>query len=50
MPIYKVKGGYKIKNTPGISDTKEKAEKRLVAIKISQAEEAKKKKWGGLVK
>jgi len=35
-PIRKVKGGYKIANTPGISKTKAKAIKRLKAIKASQ--------------
>ena len=36
MPIRKVKGGYKIVNTPGVSKTKKEAQKRLAAIKISQ--------------
>lgn len=36
MPIRKVKGGYKIDNTPGISKTKAEAEKRLRAIKARQ--------------
>ena len=37
MPIRKVKGGYKIDNTPGISKTKKASVKRLRAIKASQA-------------
>lgn len=36
MPIYKVKGGWKIANTPGKSKTKASALKRLRAIKASQ--------------
>ena len=36
MPIRKVKGGYKIANTPGISKTKKEAEARLRAIKANQ--------------
>ena len=36
MPIRKVKGGYKIDNTKGISKTRKEAEKRLKAIKASQ--------------
>ncbi len=37
MPIRKVKGGYKIDNTPGVSKTKAEAEERLRAIKARQA-------------
>lgn len=37
MPVYKVKGGWKIENTPGISKTKKEAEQRLKAIKASQS-------------
>ena len=37
MPIYKVKGGYKIKNTRGKSKTRAAAVRRLRAIKASQA-------------
>jgi hypothetical protein len=40
MPIRKVKKNgktkWKIENTPGLSDTKENAIKRLRAIKVSQ--------------
>lgn len=36
MPIYKTKGGYRIKNVRGVSRTKTAARKRLAAIKISQ--------------
>ncbi len=36
MPITKTKKGYKIENTPGYSETKEKAVKRLKAIKANQ--------------
>ena len=36
MPIYKTAKGYKIKNTPGYSKTKEEAKKRLRAIKAKQ--------------
>lgn len=36
MPIRKVKGGWKIDNTPGISKTKEEVIKRLRAIKARQ--------------
>lgn len=36
MPIRKVKGGYKIENTPGLSKTYAEAVKRLQAIKASQ--------------
>lgn len=44
MPIRKVAGGWKIKNTPGISKTKSSAIKRLKAIKVSQAMNKKRKK------
>jgi hypothetical protein len=37
MPIRKVKGGYKIKNTKGKSKTKKAAVKRLRAIKANQS-------------
>ena len=44
MPIKKVKGGYKVKNTNSKRPlTKSKAKKQLAAIKINQ----KKKKKGG---
>lgn len=36
MPIRKVKGGYKISNTPGVSRTKKAAKQRLRAIKYRQ--------------
>jgi len=37
MPITKVKGGWKIANTKGISPTRKAAEQRLRAIKASQS-------------
>jgi len=37
MPIYKSKGGYKIKNVKGKSKTKKAAARRLRAVKASQA-------------
>ena len=37
MPIYKTKGGWKIKNTKGKSKTKKAAIRRLRAIKANQA-------------
>jgi len=37
MPIYKSKGGYKIKNVKGKSKTKTAAKRRLRAVKASQA-------------
>ena len=43
MPIYKVKGGYKIENVKGVSKTKAQAERRLRAIKAEQVRRAKKK-------
>ncbi len=43
MPIKKVKGGWKVNNTPGISRTKKAATQRLRAIKYRQ----KKKKGKG---
>ena len=36
MPIYKTKGGYKIKNTKGFSKTKQQALRRLRAIKANK--------------
>jgi hypothetical protein len=36
MPIYKVRGGYKIKNVKGKSKTKAAAVRRLRAIKANQ--------------
>ena len=36
MPIRKVKGGWKITNTPGVSKTKKAAKQRLRAIKYRQ--------------
>tara|TARA_B100001250_G_C19722428_1_gene754466 strand:- start:521 stop:673 length:153 start_codon:yes stop_codon:yes gene_type:complete len=46
MPIRKVKGGWKITNTPGVSKTKKAAKQRLRAIKYRQ----KKKHRKGRVK
>jgi predicted secreted Zn-dependent protease len=43
MPIRRVKGGWKVNNTPGISKTKKAAKQRLRAIKYRQ----KKKKGKG---
>jgi len=43
MPVYKVKGGWKIDNTPGVSKTKKQAEERLKAIKSEQARRRRKK-------
>jgi len=37
MPIHKVKKGYKIENTKGVSKTRKQAIKRLRAIKTNQA-------------
>lgn len=37
MPIRKTKKGYKIDRVPGYSETKKEAEKRLRAVKASQA-------------
>ena len=37
MPIRKTKKGYKIDRVPGQSQTKKEAEKRLRAVKASQA-------------
>ena len=42
MPIRKTKGGYKIDRVPGKSKTKTEAEKRLRAVKASQAGRGKK--------
>ena len=42
MPIRKVKGGYKIDNTPGISKTKKAAKQRLRAIKYRQKKKLRK--------
>lgn len=36
MPVVKVKGGYKIRNVPGVSKTKAGAERRQRAIKANQ--------------
>jgi len=36
MPIRRVKGGWKIKNTSGISKTKKAAKRRLRAIEYRQ--------------
>ncbi len=36
MPIRKVKGGWKIANTKGVSPSKKAAQRRLRAIKASQ--------------
>ena len=43
MPIKKTSSGYKIENVKGTSPTKEKAVKRLQAIKANQ--KSKKKGW-----
>ena len=37
MPITKVKGGWKIANTKGLSSSRKAAQKRLRAIKASQS-------------
>ena len=42
MPIRKVKGGWKIKNTSGISKTKKAAKRRLRAIKYRQSKRRRK--------
>jgi len=44
MPVYKVKGGWKIRNVPGIHKTRKEALKQLAAIKISQHKKDKRKK------
>ena len=36
MPIYKIKAGYKIKNTKGVSKKRKQALRRLRAIKANQ--------------
>jgi hypothetical protein len=36
MPIDKVKGGYRVRNTKTVHKTKSAAQKQLVAIKINQ--------------
>ena len=41
MPVYKSKGGYKIKNVKGKSKTKKAAMKRLRAVKASQSKKKK---------
>lgn len=41
MPIRKVKNGYKIDNVKGVSKTKKKAKKRLMAIKANQKRKGK---------
>lgn len=41
MPIRKSKKGYKIDRVPGYSETKKEAEKRLRAVKASQAARSK---------
>jgi len=43
MPIYKAKGGYKIKNVKGKSPTKKAAKKRMAAIQISKKKKKMKK-------
>lgn len=43
MPIMKTPKGYKIKNVPGYSPTREAAVKRLRAIKARQAQDKKEK-------
>ena len=42
MPIRKVKGGWKIDNTSGISKTKKAAKRRLRAIKYRQSQRRRK--------
>ena len=42
MPIRRVKGGWKITNTSGISKTKKAAKRRLRAIKFRQRNNARK--------
>jgi predicted secreted Zn-dependent protease len=42
MPIQKVKGGYTISNTPGVSKSKKKAKQRLRAIKYRQSKKRRK--------
>ena len=42
MPIRKVKGGWKIDNTSGISKTKKAAKRRLRAIKYRQSQKRRK--------
>lgn len=42
MPIRKVKGGWKISNTPGVSKTKKAAKQRLRAIKYRQKKKRRK--------
>jgi predicted secreted Zn-dependent protease len=44
MPIRKVKGGYKVNNTPGVSKTKKAAKQRLRAIKYRQMKRRKGRK------
>jgi len=41
MPIRKVKGGWKVNNTPGTSKTKKAAKQRLRAIKYRQSKKGK---------
>tara|TARA_R100000742_G_C4214864_1_gene40228 strand:+ start:250 stop:396 length:147 start_codon:yes stop_codon:yes gene_type:complete len=42
MPISKVRGGYKINNTPGVSKSKKAAKQRLRAIKYRQQKKRRK--------
>ena len=42
MPIRKVKGGWKVNNTPGVSKTKKAAKQRLRAIKYRQKKKLRK--------
>ena len=44
MPIRRVKGGWKIDNTSGISKTKKAAKRRLRAIKYRQSKKRKSRK------
>ena len=44
MPIRKVKGGWKIENTPGKSKTKKAAKRRLRAIKWRKGKARRKKR------
>lgn len=43
MPIHKVKDGYKITNTSGVSKTKKAAKRRLRAIKWKQKKRRKRR-------
>jgi hypothetical protein len=47
MPIYETPRGWKIRNVKGYHPNKEAAQKRLAAIKASQAEQTKPSKQRG---